>query len=61
MNEIDEELVGDMHKVKAEQKELLRGIKNHDPKWERKALAMDEKQIEKVAHSIAAKVEKFAI
>ena len=29
--------------------------------WERKALVMDEKQIEKVAHSIAAKVEKFAV
>lgn len=29
-------------------------------KWERKALLLDEKQIEKVANSIAAKVEKYA-
>jgi uncharacterized protein YdeI (YjbR/CyaY-like superfamily) len=29
-------------------------------KWERKALLMDGKQIEKVADSIATKVEKYA-
>lgn len=29
-------------------------------KWQRKALVMDEKQIEKVANSIASKVEKYA-
>lgn len=29
-------------------------------KWEKKALLMDEKTIEKVANSIASKVEKFA-
>ena len=29
-------------------------------KWERKTLLMDEKEIEKVANSIAAVVEKFA-
>ncbi|MBU2503537.1 MAG: hypothetical protein KJ879_00585 [Nanoarchaeota archaeon] len=29
-------------------------------KWERRTLLMDEKEIEKVANSIAAKVERFA-
>ena len=29
-------------------------------KWERKTLLMDEKEIDRVAHFIAAKVEKFA-
>ena len=48
-------IVGDMRKVKAEQKELLRGIENHDPKKVVQAsagiLAKSDTSLESLAHS----------